>query len=151
MRNHLPSQKPNITEATSAVDEFFTNVAMLRKFIGTRQLAVMLEGVRGEEGQFFLDKIGEMVNVIKTMPKTYEQDGLGDKAVAHLHYFKGSGDWYITEKDCEGVQHQAFGSANLGYGAELGYISIVELIRNNVEIDLHFKPTTLAELKKAVQ
>jgi hypothetical protein len=37
--------------------------------------------------------------------------------------------------------------ADLGYGAELGYISIEELIKNSVEIDLHWKPITLKELK----
>ncbi len=89
-----------------------------------------------------------MAGILTTMPKTYEQDGLGDNAIAHLHYFKGSCDWYITEKDSEpDGQHQAYGLANLGYGGEVGYISIVELIELDVELDLHFTPGTLAEIK----
>ena len=89
---------------------------------------------------------------IKAMPKTYEQDGLGDQAVAYLHYFSPAVDWYITEKDAETPeepgQHQAFGLADLGHGAELGYISIVELLENDVELDLYFKPCKLAEIRK---
>ena len=81
------------------------------------------------------------------MPETYGQDGMGDKAIAHLHYFKGSMDWYITEKDMEGEQLQAFGMVDMGYGPELGYISIAELVQNGIELDLHFTPMTLGEIK----
>ena len=60
-------------------------------------------------------------------------------------------DFYITERDSDEDgqgQIQAFGLADLGYGAELGYISIAELISNHVELDFHFKPTTIAQLKQ---
>jgi len=120
----------------------------LRGFIGKSQLHLIDQGCWGEERQYFYDKLVQMAGIVTTMPKTYEQDGLGDNAIAHLHYFKGSCDWYITEKDSEpDGQHQAFGLANLGYGGELGYISIVELIELDVELDLHFTPCTLAEIK----
>jgi hypothetical protein len=33
------------------------------------------------------------------MPQTGETDGQGDKAVAHLHYFMGQFDFWITERD----------------------------------------------------
>ena len=86
------------------------------------------------------------------MPQTYEQDGMGEQAIAHLHYFTSGCDWYITERDSdpdgEG-QIQAFGSANLGYGPELGYISIKELLENGAELDLYFTPCTLSSLRKA--
>jgi hypothetical protein len=79
------------------------------------------------------------------MPKTYEQDGLGQQAIAHLHYFTAGGDWYITERDTHPDQHQAFGAANLGYGAELGYISLPELLAAGAELDLHFTPRPLTQ------
>lgn len=86
------------------------------------------------------------------MPKTYEQDGKGLKAIAYLHYFTGNADWYITEKDMsdpdEPGQLQAFGLANLGYGGELGYISIVELLKRGAELDYHFEPCPLDEIDK---
>ena len=113
-----------------------------------------MEGGGGEEGSSFGANLVEYGDRVWAMPKTYAQDGMGDQAVAHLHYFKGSGDWYITEvdstRDGEG-QIQAFGLADLGYGTELGYISIAELIGNGVELDLHFTPQTLAELKDTRQ
>jgi hypothetical protein len=63
-------------------------------------------------------------------------------------------DWYITERDIgdgdDDTQHQAFGLADLGVGEpELGYISIAELIDNNVELDLHFDPTPISQLKSS--
>lgn len=66
------------------------------------------------------------------MPKTYEQDGKGDQATAHLHYFLNGSDWYITEKDMDGGIQQAYGYAILNGDdecAEVGYISIEELTR----------------------
>ena len=99
------------------------------------------------------DLPAEAAAIIDTMPKTYEQDGLGDQAIASLHYFLGGCDWYITEKDAEAPdslgQHQAFGWADLGGGGELGYISLVELLANGAELDFHFRPCTLAALKAA--
>ena len=125
-------------------------VNTLKHFVGKAQLQAIGHGCQSEEKQFFFDKLVEMANVVSTMPETYEQDGMGDQAVVHLHYFHGDMDWYITERDCdpEGEgQIQAFGMADLGYGGELGYISIQELIMNNIELDLYFTPTTLAEIK----
>ena len=122
----------------------------LRGFIGDSQLRVIGDGCRGEERQYFFDKLVEMADIVTRMPKTYETNGQGDNAVAYLHYFSSSCDWFITEKDEDSDgegQIQAFGLADLGYGGELGYISIAELITLNVELDLHFTPCTLAQIK----
>jgi len=119
----------------------------LKQFIPISELNAMRENLRGEEGQYFINKMVEMSTLINAMPHTYDQDGLGDQAVAYLHYFSGDMDWYITEKDMEDDQYQAFGLADLGYGGELGYISIVELVQSGVELDLHFTPTTLEEIR----
>ena len=131
----------------------FKSIDTIRPLLSRGQLFVMCDGAQGEESEYFRDKIHTLAKLIEHMPRTYAQDGLGDQAIAYLHYFKGGADWYITELDIETAdepgQHQAFGLANLGYGAELGYISIVELVANGVELDLHFSPTTLATLKEA--
>lgn len=125
------------------------NLAALRNFISSTQLAALRSMVRSEEGEFFGAKLIELSERVKGMPKVYEQDGKGDAAVAHLHYFNGNCDWYITERDFSDEQLQAFGLASLhGEYPEIGYISIAELIRHGVEIDLHFKPTPLGELKR---
>ena len=125
-------------------------VNAMRGFIPPTQLSTMGTLCRGEEGDHFRSKFIEYAERVASMPKTYEQDGMGDDAVAHLHYFTGGCDWYITEKDMEAEQHQAFGLANLGYGGELGYISLVELLAcRGVELDLYFKPKTLREINAA--
>ena len=123
------------------------NIPLLKKFISPLQLKVTLEYCKGEEGQFFKDVLNELTERIEKMPKTYETDGQGLNAIVHLHYFKDGMNWWITEKDVdtdgEG-QIQAFGLADLfGDGGELGYISIKELLENNVELDYHFPPCPL--------
>jgi len=87
-----------------------------------------------------------MADIVEHMPKTHETDGQGLNAVAHLHYFTPGADWYITERDMEADQLQAFGLADLGYGGELGYISIVELLECGAELDLHWTPTKMADI-----
>lgn len=125
----------------------------LRPFIGGMQLAAIQQGARGEERQFFYDKIAELAETVRTMPQTMEQDGKGEQAIAHLRYFAGgSAAWHITERDAETLeepgQHQAFGLADLfGDGGELGYISIVEILAAGGELDLYFTPKTLAEIR----
>lgn len=131
-----------------AVESLIGAIAECRAFIGSPQIRMMTQLSRGEEGDWFKGKYLELAKLFRTMPKVYEQDSLGERAIVHLHYFKGSGDWYITERDTSRPQHQAYGMADLGDGGEVGYISILELIRSNVEIDLHWKPITLGEVRK---
>jgi hypothetical protein len=109
----------------------------------------------GEEGDHFDELMTRWGTVIRDMPATYSTDGQGDDALVHLHYFTGSANWYITEKDAgtadQRGQHQAFGMADLGYGGELGYISIAELIANGAELDLYWRAVPLLTVKaKAV-
>lgn len=124
------------------------------RFIPAPELSMILEGLHGEERSYFSGIIGRLVGTLKSMPTSYQTDGQGQAAVAHLHYFKGGSDWWITELDAgseddeePGHQRQAFGLADLGYGAELGYIDIEELVANHVELDLHWTPRPLSEIK----
>lgn len=134
-------------EAAEAIDSVFKN------FISSRQLNVIGDLCRGEEAQFFLQKIIEFTDRISNMPKTYEQDGMGDKAVAHLHYFTPNADFYIIEKDIgdqdgpNGPQHQAYGLVSLhGEYPEKGYISLPEIFAAGAELDLHFTPDTIENI-----
>jgi polysaccharide deacetylase 2 family uncharacterized protein YibQ len=117
----------------------------VNKFIGSRQLKAMADGIRSEESQYFLDKTCEMAEIIKNMPKSYETEGQGKEAIAILHYFTGSWDWYITEKDKEEEQLQSFGLVS-GFEKEYGYISIKEIIRANAELDLHWTTKKLKDI-----
>lgn len=120
----------------------------VRPFVPRAQFATMSAALRGEERAFFREKFRELEALIAAMPVTYQQSELGDQAVVHLHYFMGGADWWVTEKDVEGGTPQAFGLVDLGHGPELGYISIDELVSvRGMNLDLHWKPCTLAELR----
>jgi hypothetical protein len=119
----------------------------LGSFLGTNQALTLFDCLKGEERGYFVTVLNEMLDLISKMPKTYETDGQGKDAVAVLHYFVGGCDWYITEKDMEDEQLQAFGLANLGYGAELGYINIQEITKAGAKLDLHWTPKPLKEIK----
>lgn len=137
------------------LNETGNNIKSLRGVIGSSQLNVLAHNAqRGEETEFFRDKLAEVAEVFRTMPETYGQDGKGLDAVAYLHYFTGGADFYITEKDKGSAgdcgadfQAQAFGLADLGDGGELGYISIPEILSAGAELDLYWTPKTLREIK----
>jgi hypothetical protein len=136
------------TKATRA--QALDALKTLRGFIGRSQGSAIAIGCTGEEKQFFFDKLVQMAALVSTMPKTYEQDGKGEATTVTLHYFTSQFDWYITERDKDAAQHQAFGLADLGSvgdGPELGYISLVEILSHGAELDLHFTPCTLGEIK----
>lgn len=88
---------------------------------------------------------------LATWPELYATDSggpLGDKPI-RAHYFQGSMDWYIAERDPK--ENLAFGYADLGHGGEWGYIDLneVESARGQfglpIERDLDFKPGTPAK------
>lgn len=123
----------------------------LLPFIGRTQRRLLRTLIEGEEASFFIDKVNELHRIVTTMPKVYEQDGLGDEAIAYLRYFAGgAAACWITERDLSATQHQAFGLADLfGDGGELGYISLAEWLANGAEIDLHYTPQSLREIKES--
>jgi len=134
-------------------------IQALTGFIGRSQLAAVASGMRGEEHQFFYDKMVELADRVAGMPQTYEQESLGEQSIVSLHYFAGGqANWWITEKDKgdpedekNGVppQSQAFGLADLfADGGELGYISIAEILSCGGELDFYFTPRTLAQVRK---
>lgn len=132
--------------------ENVTNLDTLCTFIGNSQRQAIKSGLRGEERAHFAQMLAGLTKQINAMPWNYEQDGKGDAAVVHLHYFTGASDWYITEKDLdhdgEG-QHQAFGLADIFHdGGEMGYISITEILEADAELDLYWIPATLGEIKE---
>ena len=129
----------------------------LAHFIGRSQLVTIRAAMRGEEGEYFRTMIEKLTATFETMPSTYTTDGQGDAALAVLHYFTPSCDWWIVEKDAgspddavPGVQAQAFGLACLNgdtENAESGYISIAELIQHGAELDLYWTPKTIGAIK----
>jgi len=122
----------------------------LSQFICPLQLKTLNSLKRGEEGAFFREKEKEIIEVLETIPSLYEQEDLGDKALYFLRYFAGgSALWYISEigEPDEDGNIIAFGYADLGYGGELGYISITELLSVGAEMDFYWTAKTLKEIK----
>jgi len=109
------------------------NTATLKDFINPSQLSTMVANTKGEEGEFFIEKIEELNNTINKMGGYGSQDGKGNDAIVYLHYFYGGFDWYITEKDTvEGEpQLQAFGYADMGF-PELGIIGRVNPLADSM-------------------
>lgn len=132
-------------------------IGPLRHFIPSLQRRTLLELVRkGEEAQYFREKVAEILKVVETMPKTYGQDGKGEDAIVYLHYFGGSFDAWITERDAgdgtgDQAQHQAYGKSSSGGDPdyEYGYISLPEMFGSmrSVELDLHWTPKALKDIK----
>lgn len=122
----------------------------LSQFICPLQLKILNSLKRGEEGEFFREKEKEIIEVLETIPSLYEQENLGDEAIFGLRYFAGgSASWLISEigePDDDG-NIIAFGYADLGYGGELGYINITELMSIGAEMDFYWTPKTLKEIK----
>ena len=144
-------------ERISEAARLLASPGLLSHFMPTAQRAVLFQGLASEEANAIADQVLAIAEKIRTMPMTYDQDGKGDAAVAHLHYFRGGVDAWVTERDMGmsreepiGEQLQAFGFMSLGdpQNAELGYIGIADLIDNQVELDLHWEPKTIGEIKK---
>lgn len=124
----------------------------LATLTGPQQRRVMLDALRGEEGEHFARIIEGVHAAWEAMPKTYETDGQGAAAVAGFHFFTGECDWWIVERDSdedgEG-QVQAFGIADLGQGCrELGYINLVEALACGAELDLYWTGKAVGEIMK---
>lgn len=130
-----------------------SDLETLRPFIGRQQMRCLTRLLRCEERAAFVEIVTRLAETVRTMPKTYEQDGLGDKAIVHLHYFVRGCDWWITEKDVETPeepgQHQAFGLASInGREQEIGYISIVEILASGVELDFYWWPRHIDGIRR---
>lgn len=125
---------------------------LLYMYIGTGQTHAIIDGVLGEECEFFLLKIIALAQTIRDMPKTYETDGQGDAAVCILHYFFRGCDWFIIEKDSEEQQNQAFGLCRINGGdPEFGYVSLPEILAAGAELDLYFEPAPVATIAKKLK
>ena len=120
----------------------------LKPFMPRQQAQILIQNLTAtEEAETFADIILTLAERVKAMPQPYETDGQGKNATAQLHYFVGSYDAYIVEKDASEKQIQAFGWASFGYGFEAGYISIDELLEL-AELDLYFTPCPVGQVIK---
>lgn len=60
-------------------EEMSSRFLILRQFISDSQRRELSRALRGEEAEFFIDKVREISDIFRSMPKTYETDGQGMK------------------------------------------------------------------------
>jgi hypothetical protein len=130
-------------------NEALKTLDMMNKFkvIGMLQYRTLREFIlQSEESDFFATIVGEVANIVADTPDLYSQDGAGEKAIVHLHYFNGNYDAWITELNLG--TRVAFGKASSSGAsdAEYGYISLQELFDNDVELDLYWTPIPIGEV-----
>lgn len=132
---------------TDKFDQALNELEMtLKPFMPVRQAQILAGNLyHSEEAEAFADIILNLAEHIKTMPQVYKTEGQGKNALAQLHYFVGSYDAYIIEKDTSEKQIQAFGWASFGYGFEAGYISVNDLLEL-AELDLYFTPCPVGQV-----
>ena len=127
---------------------------VMQHFINRHQAQAINAAMRGEERAHFARKIAELQAIVDAMPVTYETEAAGiADPVCSLHYFRGSVDVWLTELDkgapgdtIAEYQCQAFGLTDLGYGPELGYVCLPEILSAGLEIDLHWTPQTVSQI-----
>ena len=131
---------------TDKIDQASTELnTTLQPFMPRKQAQILIQNLTtSEEADAFADIVLTLSERVKAMPQVYETDGQGKNALAQLHYFVGSYDAYIVEKDASEKQIQAFGWASFGYGFEAGYISVDELLEL-AELDLFFTPCPVGQ------
>jgi hypothetical protein len=98
------------------------------------------------------DILKRLESIIDSMPKVYGTDNIkSEDKIIQLHYFYGSSDWYIVEKDSEVEQLQAYGYAVLNGDyemAEWGYINLEEIKSSGkIELDFFWDPKKFSELE----
>ena len=120
-----------------------------RRLLPRGEFLALAQNLKGEEGLAIAETIKKAWQTFETMPKTYETEEKDDPT-ARLHYFIGSWDWYITEKDAEPRQLQAFGfvKSELCPDGEWGYINLEEVTQAGAELDLYFTPAPVSTFRK---
>ena len=115
-----------------------------------RQYKAILEEIEegGPETADFWDKKEQEIAAIwRFMPGPFQTVAGNGGTRANLHFFKGSADWWITEKDSDPRQTQMFGISGLGFNCRVyDFFSLPELKNNNAELDLYWEPKTTREI-----
>lgn len=121
----------------------WNNYPLSQKFMPRHQQKAV-QGFQ-EEREAILAGVEAMLSKI---PGPYSQEKNEDPTV-WAHYFYGQSDWYITEYHPDDSVFFGFTILNGdSQYAELGYISVSELVDSNrVELDFYWKPMPLSEAK----
>jgi DNA polymerase III sliding clamp (beta) subunit (PCNA family) len=139
---NIPEDNIEISVKPTATKETPKFTPEVIKIIPKHQLSVL----RGNNFSEMETAINILNMAVARVPEIYKQTEIKDKVV-YLHYFYGNQDWYVLELDKS--TGECYGYADLGYGAELGYMSIPEFVNNGkVELDFYFEPKTWSKINK---
>ena len=96
-----------------------------------------------------------MKNIKKAIKTLKENRGKSSNAIIHIFNPYGTGDWWLSEIDEDGI---AFGLCDLGF-PELGYVSMSELENIKIkvgkyelplEVDQCFTPKSLTTIQNEI-
>ena len=131
---------------------------LLVNFMPLSQRRALMTMLIGEEREAAVELVERAVEMVKNTPLTYQSAEETNEKVVGLHYFNGSIDVWIVERDVGdtldgngcGVQHQAYGRASFSggwEGGEWGYISLAEHMQHDLEMDLYWEPKTVGQVR----
>ena len=119
--------------------------------IGGRQAQTLPGLIRGEEGQFFAEKMIEVLDLWENLPAYCKTD---DDDPVIFHYFGGGAtDIFVTSDDAkkEGIVFTFTCLNGDTQMAEFGAQSLHEITSCNMELDFHWDPTrTLKAAKERI-
>lgn len=136
------AEKEILHDSEKSADDDLTvspkELAIAKSVLPTVQYVSTLKFAQGEEREFFVHKIKEIVADVENAPKINETDGLEEHRIV-LRYFHPSGTQsFVTEIGKDG---NAFGFQCLNddwENAEWGYLNIDELKNiRGMEVDFH--------------
>jgi len=128
---------------------------VLANYMGRSQWVVLQSLMDGsEESGFFKDIAAHLRRSVEAMPTAGGQR-LGEEApMVYLHYFLGASDVWVLEKAEGGGVEQVFAFSLLNGDhqmAELGYVDLSELLLVGFELDFHFEPKPLSEVRESLR
>ncbi len=68
-----------------------TACAILDGFIGPSHVAARIRCGQGDAKDYFFGELIELAATVEAIPQIYKQEGKGDGAITHLHYFTNGG------------------------------------------------------------
>jgi hypothetical protein len=119
------------------------NRALLVTLTGERQRAELLHFLEGEEPQYYEDLLTKLDTEWQATPENNAPSGRD--AIAHLHYTRGTEEFWIVEKGAT-ADRCCWGITATDDGVTLCYFQLKELLEVDADLDLYFTPVTVGEI-----
>ena len=128
---------------------------VLATYMGRPQCVVLQSLMDGsEESGFFKEIAAHLRRSVEAMPTAGGQRLDEEAPMVYLHYFLGASDVWVLEKAEGGGVEQVFAFSLLNGDhqmAELGYVDLSELLLVGFELDFHFEPKPLSEVRESLR